>query len=222
MAAAVTWLPPIDGEPDARLDGADENHPMRVITRQVAAGPTGWSDERRRNVNELFDGLAGEWHTRDGPGRHLPVRDAVDRGGLTGGRALELGSGTGLVTADLTRLFDRVIAADLAFEMLRRAPSVAPRIRADGRHLPFPDGSFDALVLMNMLLFPDEADRVVAPGGAVVWVNSRGAGTPIHLPAEEVVAALPGSWSGVAASHGSATWCVARRAAPGQSEADAR
>jgi SAM-dependent methyltransferase len=185
---------------------------MRIVTRQVAAGSAGWTDERRRKVNELFDTLAEEWHTRDGPQRHLPLFDAFDRGEVASGRALELGSGTGLATGDLLERFDSVIAADLAMEMLRRAPAVAPRIRVDGTRLPLPDASLDALVLMNMLLFPDEADRVVAPDGAIVWVNTRGPATPIHLPAEGVVAALPGGWSAIASTHGSATWCVARRA----------
>jgi len=215
MPGSVTWLPAVDAEPDDRPDGAGEDHPMRVVTRQVAAGPEGWTDERRDKVGGLFDGLAKEWHTRDGPGRHLPLSDALDRGAVDTGRALELGSGTGLVTSDLVDRFECVVAADLAMEMLRRAPDVAPRVRVDATHLPLPSGSVDALVLMNMLLFPAEADRVLAPDGALVWVNSRGAATPIHLPAEDVVAALPGAWSAVASSHGSATWCVARRAVDG-------
>jgi SAM-dependent methyltransferase len=215
MPGPVTWLPRIEAEPDVRPDGADENHPMRVVTHQVASGPQGWTDDRRRKVNELFDALAEEWHTRDGPDRHLPLSDALDRGEVAARRALELGSGTGLVTGDLTDRFESVIAADLAMEMLRRAPTVAPRVRVDGQRLPLPDASVDALVLMNMLLFPDEADRVVEPDGAVVWVNSRGPATPIHLSAEEVVASLPGDWSAIASTHGSATWCVARRAERG-------
>ena len=215
MPGSVTWLSAVDAEPDDRPDGAGEDHPMRIVTRQVAAGPEGWTVERRDKVSDLFDGLASEWHTRDGPGRHLPLLDALDRGGVGAGRALELGSGTGLATSDLVDRFASVVAADLAMEMLRLAPTVAPRVRADATQLPVPSGSVDALVLMNMLLFPAEVDRVLAAEGALVWVNSRGPATPIHLPAEDVVAALPGTWSAVASTHGSATWCVARRAADG-------
>ena len=184
---------------------------MRHVTRQVAAEADGWTVERRVKVNELFDALAEEWHTRDGPDRHLPVLDAIERGAVPRGRALELGSGTGLVTPRLVGGFDRLIAADLAIEMLLRAPPVAPRVRVDGQQLPLPAASVDALVLVNMLLFPNEADRVLAANGALVWVNSRGPATPIHLSAEDVVGALPGPWSAVASTHGSATWCVARR-----------
>jgi SAM-dependent methyltransferase len=214
MPGTVTELPGIAGEPDAREGGAGADHPMRMVTREALDGPDGWSDARRRDVNELFDGLAHEWHTRDGPGRRLPLLDAIDRGDVPLGRCLELGSGTGLVTEQLTRTFTSVIAADLAMEMLRRAPTVAPRLRVDGTALPLPSGSVDAVVLMNMLLFPAEIDRVLAPGGALVWVNSRGTGTPIHLPAQDVVDALPGTWRATASSHGSATWCVSRRVIP--------
>jgi SAM-dependent methyltransferase len=211
MPGTVTELPPIISAADDR-PGVGADHPMRTVTREAVAGPSGWTDKRRSDVNALYDGLADEWHTRDGPGRDLPLLDAIERGTVPTGRCLELGSGTGLVTARLADVFDRVIAADLAMEMLRRAPAVAPRLRVDGTRLPLPDGSVDALVLMNMLLFPAEADRVLATGGAVVWVNSRGPSTPIHLPAEDVVDALPGDWTAVASTHGSATWCVAERA----------
>jgi len=66
-------------------------------------------------------------------------------------------------------------------------------------------------VLINAFLFPVEVDRVLAPGGLVVWVNSSGESTPIHLTAEEVVEVLPGDWDGVAARAGVGTWCVLHR-----------
>ena len=70
----------------------------------------------------------------------------------------------------------------------------------------------DAVVLVNCFLFPAEVDRVLAPDGVVVWVNSSGAETPIHLPAEDVVEALPGQWAGVQSGAGIGIWCVLRRA----------
>ena len=215
MAGTVERLPGIEAEPDVRGGEGGEDHPMRIVTREALTGPAGWSDDRRSEVNDLFDALAGEWHTRGGPGRVLPVLDALDRSGVSGGRALELGSGTGLVSGRLADRFDRLVAVDLSVEMLRRAPTVAPRLRADAACLPLPDGAVDVLLLLNMLLFPEEADRVLAPGGALVWVNSRGPVTPIHLPAEDVVAALPGRWTAVASSHGRASWCVAGRVSSG-------
>ena len=67
-------------------------------------------------------------------------------------------------------------------------------------------------MLVNCFLFPDEVDRVLAPDGVIVWVNSSGAETPIHLPSDDVVAALPGRWEGVQSTAGLGTWCVLRRA----------
>ncbi len=46
----------------------------------------------------------------------------------------------------------------------------------------------------------------------IVWVNTRGADTPIHLPPEDVAAAMPGEWKGVAAEAGLGIWAVVRRA----------
>ena len=66
-----------------------------------------------------------------------------------------------------------------------------------------------------MFLFPAEVDRVLAPEGVVVWVNSRGSETPIHLTADEVDRALPGHWDGVASRAGWGTWSVHRRAIEG-------
>ena len=184
---------------------------MRAVTRQVAF-EGGWSPERAAKVAALFDGLAPEWHTRHTDERQEPLLDALDRGAVAGGRCLELGSGTGFSTPVLAERFDAVVAVDLAMEMLRRAPArPGARVRADAARLPVPDDSADAVVLVNALLFPHEVDRVLAPGGAVVWVCSLGDRTPIYRPADDVAAALPGEWEGVASAAGSGTWAVLRR-----------
>ena len=64
-----------------------------------------------------------------------------------------------------------------------------------------------------MFLFPAEVERVVAPHGVVVWVNSRGPETPIHLTAHEVDEALGHGWDGVASQAGWGTWSVHWRTA---------
>ena len=53
-----------------------------------------------------------------------------------------------------------------------------------------------------MFLFPEEVERVLAPQGMVLWVNSSGEHTPIHLSPEEVAQQLPGAWDGVKARGG--------------------
>lgn len=186
---------------------------MRKVTVDTAMTPETWTPERARKVGELFDGLAAEWHTRDTPGRWVPLEDAFERGGpMPTGTCLELGSGTGLITAFFAERFARVISADLALEMLRLAPpDLGARLQADASRLPLPDASIDCLALVNMLLFASEVDRVVAPDGVVLWVNTRGPRTPIHLTADEVAEALGPGWDGVAASAGEGTWSVFRR-----------
>ena len=211
-AGAVVQLPQVLADPAVLEGDGNDDHPMRKVTRQVAFDPDGWNPERAGKVGELFDSLAPEWHERMRPGRMDSLVDALDRGGIERwGRAVELGSGTGFATPYLVERFDAVVAVDLSLEMLRRAVRVAPRVQADAARLPLAAGGCDALVLVNMLLFPAEVERVVAPGGVVLWINSLAERTPIHLSADDVVAALPGRWAGVASRAGGGSWCVLRR-----------
>ena len=189
------------------------DHPMRNVTRQVAF-EQGWSTGRAKKVAELFDGLADSWVARrEDPVKLAPVVDGLERGQVNlDGRWLELGSGTGAGTVALRRYADQVTAADLSFEMLSNAPAeLAPRVRADAMTLPFADDRFDGILMVNMLLFPDEVDRVLAPGGSLLWVNTLGDKTPIHLSGPDLLVALPGEWSGPTARSGSGFWAAVRR-----------
>ena len=209
----ISVLPPVDipGHFPSGLGGPD--HPMRHVTRQAAGlAPGGWDAQTRAHVSQLFDMLAGEWHTRVSEAREAVVADVLARGGPWSGRAVEVGSGIGAYSTLLAQHFDVVVAVDLAWEMLVRAPAAAaPRVLADAYELPLPAGSVSSVVLVNAFLFPAEVDRVLDRDGAVVWVNSSGEETPIHLTSDEVATALPGSWSGVESRAGAATWCVLRR-----------
>ena len=209
----VEHLPPVIPVHHEREAGANADHPMRRVTRQVAFEPDGWTPERRAKVADLFDGLAPEWHTRETPGRYDALLDALDRGGVpTDGPTLELGSGTGLSTPLLAERFPRLIAGDLSRGMLRLAPAeVAPRVQLDSSDLPVPDGAFRVVLAINMLLFPVETGRVLAPDGVLVWVNTSGDRTPIHLAADDVVAAMGAGWRATASEAGTGTWCVTRR-----------
>jgi hypothetical protein len=194
---------------------ADPDHPMRKVTLQVAADDGGWTPERAEKVGALFDGLAPTWHTQVVAERPEAVQDALDRGGPwpATGPWLELGSGIGLFSPTLAGHSEgaAVISADLSFEMLVRAPREPPRVQADASRLPFEDNTFATVWLINMLLFPHEVARVLRKdGGAVVWINSLGDATPIHLAPDEVERALPGEWDGVYADAGWGTWTVLR------------
>jgi SAM-dependent methyltransferase len=211
----LTWLDPIDPiDPPPDVLAAGRAHPMRTVTHAAAAEVGAWSGDTPALVRATFDGLAAGWDSHHTPDRLDPVDDALERGGHLlpdHGTWLELGSGDGWATAALAAAAPTLIALDLSLEMLRRAPGAAPRVQADAARLPLPEHAATVAVLMNMLLFPTELDRVLAPGGAVVWISSRGPATPIHLTPEQVVAALPGRWGGVAAQRGVGVWAVVRR-----------
>jgi ubiquinone/menaquinone biosynthesis C-methylase UbiE len=124
-----------------------------------------------------------------------------------------VGSGIGTYSPLIAEHFSSVIAVDLSIEMLLRAPDrPAHRVLADGSKLPLRDASAAAVVLINCFLFPDEVARVLKSDGVVLWVNSSGESTPIHLSTDDLVARLPGKWDGVTSRAGEGLWTVLRRA----------
>ena len=208
----ITALPP---HPDASEPEtfAGPDHPMRALTRSIALGEP-WTPDDARRVSEIFDGLAPQWTERHvDPVKASVVNDALDRGDPPlDGRWLELGSGTGAGTRILNDRVREQISVDLSPAMLAHAPDgLAPKVRADSSALPFASDSVDAILMINMLLFPAEVDRVLRAAGALVWVNTLGDQTPIHLPPSDVERALPGEWSGVSSYAGTGLWCVLRR-----------
>ena len=99
-------------------------------------------------------------------------------------RVLEVAAGTGVVTrAMLAGLpaTPAIVATDLNQAMLDQAAAVGTRRpvewrQADAMQLPFPDGSFDAVVCQfGVMFYPDrakahaEAHRVLKPGGAYLF-----------------------------------------------------
>ncbi len=212
-------LPPVFPGTVPRPAGpATAEHPMRAVTRDIAFGADGWHPTRRDRVRDLFDELAPTWPVADEIAVAGPLVDALERGVAAAptaerGLAVDLGGGNGRASGLIAARFARTVLVDLSHEMLERAPAdVVRRVQADAAQLPLGDGSVDVLVCTNMFLFPTETGRVLAPDGVLVWVNSWGAATPIHLDAAEVDAALPGSWAGVGSAAGEGTWSVHWRA----------
>jgi SAM-dependent methyltransferase len=208
----ITKLPahPDYREPDSF---AGPDHPMRRMTRAIALREP-WSPEDAERVSAVFDGLAPEWSSRHvDPTKAAPVLDAIDRGRPPlDARWIELGSGTGAGAQLLRGRARQHVAVDLSEQMLLHASAeLAPRVRADSSRLPFTDDVADVVLLINMLLFPDEVDRILRPGGHVVWVNTLGDQTPIHLPPDDVAEALPGNWGGMTSYAGTGVWAVLRR-----------
>jgi SAM-dependent methyltransferase len=99
-------------------------------------------------------------------------------------------------------------------------PDVERRVRfetADAERLPYSDGEFDLVALVNMIPFFDELVRVAAPGGHVVFSFTWGPETPIYVPPERLRRELGArgfaDFAEIAAGDGTAL--VARRRADG-------
>lgn len=212
----LTWwvLVELDAHPDAGDPEpfAGPDHPIRVLTRDIAFGKE-WTPEHAERMSGLFDELAPEWSERNvDPVKAAPVHDALERADLPlAGSWLEVGSGTGAGAKVLASQVGSLVCTDLSAGMLSFAPDLAPRLRSDASALPFEADSFDAVMLINMILFPNEIDRVLRPGGSLLWVNTLGDQTPIHLPSTDVLKALPGEWQGTTAHAGTGFWLAARR-----------
>jgi SAM-dependent methyltransferase len=99
-------------------------------------------------------------------------------------RVLEVAAGTGVVTRAMAAGLPEqvsIVATDLNQAMLDQAAGVGTKRavewrQADATRLPFPDGTFDALVCQfGVMFFPEkvaafsEARRVLRPGGVFVF-----------------------------------------------------
>jgi ubiquinone/menaquinone biosynthesis C-methylase UbiE len=97
---------------------------------------------------------------------------------------LDLGAGTGRIGKAFVEANDVYAGVDSSLEMLRefRAHSPAACLaQADGRRLPFCEGAFDVVMLMQVLSgagdwrgLLQEAVRVLAPGGVIVVGHTLG------------------------------------------------
>ena len=109
-----------------------------------------------------------------------PLLDATEVGG--GDRVLDVASGPGHVAAGAAGRGASVVGVDIAEGMLSLARRLHPELefrRGDAEALPFPDGSFDAVVANFLMLHVgrpeqvvDEFARVLVPGGRLaltVW-----------------------------------------------------
>jgi len=96
---------------------------------------------------------------------------------LPAGRLLDVGGGTGRVSAALVGQADLIVVTDLSAAMLRatRAKDGLCPARAHAERLPFPDASFDRVLVVDAFHhFCDqeraagELLRILAPGGRLV------------------------------------------------------
>jgi SAM-dependent methyltransferase len=207
----------------ARVVAAPPGKPVRpeaarsqAESRLLAEHPESWSAERAAGVVRRYGELAHEWESERGNYRPVPLADALERGGpLPAGRCVEVGCGTGLLTPLLTAVWSQLVCLDLTRAMIERS-TARWRLLADASRLPLRSGTAAAVVLADVPLFAAEVDRVLAPGGVVIWSNALGADAPHHVPVPTVVAALHTAtgtpWSAVTADAGWGLWATLRRA----------
>jgi SAM-dependent methyltransferase len=162
-----------------------------MTTRAVVARPWAWRFFRGP-LRRQFDRLAAGWEARLGPEALIPLDTALDRLTEPPRRVLDLGTGTGKAARVVAKRFPQaeVVGVDLSPAMIEEARRVVPaelsgRVRfdvADASRLPFEDGAFDLVLLLNMIPFFEELARVTAPGARVVVTSSFGSQTPIYVP----------------------------------------
>jgi ubiquinone/menaquinone biosynthesis C-methylase UbiE len=166
----------------------------RLVTDAVVRRPALWRIFRGP-LRGMFDGLAPTWETRIGP-HHLWALDLALEDVAPPRRALDLGTGTGVVAVALAQRYPEaeVVGIDLSPGMIEEArrkvqPEVASRVRfevGDASALDCPDADFELVVLSNMIPFSEELARIVAPGGTLVLSFSKGAETPIYVAPERL------------------------------------
>ena len=146
---------------------------MKALAYDVVMAPLGWmglTAARRR----LVEGLSG--------------------------RVLEVGTGTGLALPGYPPSVQGVVAIDVdeaALARARRRRQGVTLLQADVQDLPFPDGSFDAVV--SSLVFcsvaaPEralaEVLRVLRPGGELRMLEHVRAPRPLLATAQDLVTPL--------------------------------
>jgi ubiquinone/menaquinone biosynthesis C-methylase UbiE len=166
----------------------------RLTTNQVVRRPRLWR-LFRPVMRGYFNKLAPVWDEFRFPDSFKPL-DAALAAVDPPRRALDVGTGTGAAAFAVARRFPsaEVVGADLAAEMIaeakRKTPlELADRVRfeqVDAERLPYPDESFDLVTLANMIPFFNELERVVAPGGWLVFAFSGGAETPIYVTPQKL------------------------------------
>jgi len=171
----------------------------RLVTRIVVARPGLWR-VFRRPLRAEFERLAPVWDGMVEPERLAPLAAALDRLEADPASVLDLGTGTGKAARLAAERFPdaEVVGVDLAPRMIEQARALLPpeldgRVRfdvADASKLPFQDGAFDLVVLLNMIPFFAELARVTAQGGTAVFVAISGSSTPIWTPPETLRARL--------------------------------
>lgn len=166
-----------------------------------------------------YDQSAAEWDRDRGDYRPPVLADALARGGpFPAGPAVEIASGTGLLTPLIAAVWPQLLAIDLSHGMLRRGaakgPAAVHRVQADAARLPLPGGSVAAVIIGDGPLFAPELARIMTAGAVLVWSNALGADAPFHVKApvllQTMTAATGRTWRAVTSEAWWGSWVILR------------
>jgi SAM-dependent methyltransferase len=162
--------------------------PVRAESRDPYARAADLDDTTVATLAERFEVRAAD------PRQHDLWTDFLARAPhVPGARVLEVGCGTGIITAKIAELpgVSEAVGVDPSPGFVDRARRRAPALRfdvADGRALPFGDATFDGVVFATTLCHvpaPEaalaEARRVLRPGGYLLVYDGDYATTTVAV-----------------------------------------
>ena len=194
--------------------------------RRLALRPGTWTADEAAGLRAEFDQAAAEWNGDRGGYRPPVLADALARGGpFRGNLAVEIASGTGLLTPLVRAVWPKTVSVDLSLGMLSLATG-HHRIQADASRLPLADGCADAVVLGDGPLFAAEVARVLADGAPLIVSNALGDGAPFRVPAAELIQAMETvtsrPWDALQSEAHWGIWTILRPAWAGQERQSVR
>jgi SAM-dependent methyltransferase len=130
-----------------------------------------------------YDGIA-DWYEREfrrAPGADVQLKTVLRLLGEGPGRLLDVGCGTGLYAAEVSRQGWAVAGVDISEDMLRLARERGlDVVHADAEALPFDDQSFDAVISMwthtdvgDFTQVVREVARVLRRDGPFVYIGAH-------------------------------------------------
>ncbi|MCW2961503.1 MAG: Methyltransferase type 11 [Thermoleophilia bacterium] len=147
-------------------------------------------------LRTFFDAIAGDWERiRKDPTYRAGFEEALHLlpRGFRPRRALDAACGTGLATSIVLGRWPglNVVGTDIAPRMVEIARELVPDARfevASVHHLPFEDGEFDLVTLLDGVLDIPELLRVLHRKGRLLIVYSVGGTTPVSRPVTKLAA----------------------------------
>ena len=202
-AAATQWAKAYRAyRRDGRRQTADELELVKAVDRGTYGRHY---NERVPTTEEEFEWW-GPFHQHRHEMRYDLVADAVRQHLPSGGRVRDVGAGAALVGERVADIDAEYVALEYSARNVplaaakfvgRRHPLAVRFVRGDAERLPFRDGSFDVVVMSEViehLLHPDrsvwEVSRVLKDGGVYVMTTNNASEMPCISPLKNPLAWL--------------------------------